>query len=84
MSACAAEVEPGNGRPVSGAAENRSHGKELIERRLAVQDMTAGESIRRFEIARSDHLLVNDETLDARRVPRQGVDDVLPQAGGCI
>ena len=84
MGARAAEVESGDGRPVSGTAENRSHGKELIERRLAVQDVTAGESIRRFEIARRDHLLMNDETLDARRVPRQGADDVLPQVVGCI
>ncbi len=68
MCARAAQVESRDRRAVLGAAEDRPHREELIERWLAVQDVAPGQPVGRLEIARRDDLLMDDEPFDTRRV----------------
>ncbi len=55
----AAQVESRDGRAVPGPTEDRAHREELIERRLAVEDVAAGQAVGRLEVERRDDLLVD-------------------------
>ena len=55
--------------------QSLKHGKKLVERQLAVKDVTPGESILVFEILRRDHVSCNDLLANLRGVLRERVDD---------
>ena len=53
MGSGAAQVQPVDRRAVLRPAEDRPHREQLIERRLAVKDVPAGQPVGRLEIARA-------------------------------
>ena len=71
MCARAAQVECRDRRAVLGTAKDRAHREQLVERRLAVQDVASGEPVGGLEIARRDDLPMDDEPFDVRCVFRQ-------------
>ena len=57
-------------RPAGGGTEE----EELFERELALEDVPLGEAEVAFDVERRQHLTVEDEVLDVRRVLRERVD----------
>ena len=51
----AAQVEPGDRQPMASEPHHRPPGEELVERRLAVVDVTAGEAVLALELAGRQH-----------------------------
>jgi hypothetical protein len=71
----AAEEESTDGRLVTGEAEERAHGEELVEGEFAVGDVAAGEAVIGFEVERSDDAAREDFRGKIGRVFGEGADD---------
>src|SRR5262249_24973502 len=77
MGPCAAEVEPRDRAPVLRAAQEGTKREQLVERRLAVEQMPAGQAVVRLQVDRRENLLAYDEPGQVGRVGGQGLDDAL-------
>src|SRR5271155_163087 len=75
MRAGAAEIKSTDRRFVARPIENGAHGEELIERELAMENLSAGETVNGFQIVRSDDLHVFDEAGKIGRVFGKCFDD---------
>src|SRR5579863_2617 len=64
----AAEVEPADRSFVASPIEDWAHREKLVQREFAVEDVSAGESVDRLEIARSDDLHRFDDLVEVRRI----------------
>src|SRR5688572_25092897 len=71
----AAEKQSVDRRAVLRPAKDRPHGEELIERRLTVIDLSAGQSIRPLEIHRREDLCGLDGCTNARGVLLERAQD---------
>ena len=56
MGAGAAQVQPLERQPVAGVAEERPPEEELVERRLGVERMAAGQAVVALEVERRQDL----------------------------
>src|SRR5687767_4961942 len=70
-----AHIEVADGRLIAGPARRRPQKEQLLERELALKDVALGEAKFTLEIERRDHLPMQDDVLDVRRVLRERVDD---------
>ena len=68
MRARAAQVQTANRRSVLAETEKRPHGEELIEGKLAVKNLPAGQSPLALEVEGRQHLPGDDERAEAGRV----------------
>src|SRR5581483_2136779 len=74
MSSRAAQVQVLNGRVVARPVEQGPHCKELVEGKLAVINMAAGETVCVLEILRSNDLVMEDHLRQVRSVLGQCLD----------
>src|ERR1035437_4129706 len=72
MRARPAEIQTPDGRRVARPAEQWARNEELVERQLAVENMSAGQPEGPLEIERGDDLPRDDRRFEARRVCRDG------------
>src|SRR5271168_2889626 len=70
MRARAAKIKSGDGRAVLRPPGNRTHEKKLLERKIAVKNISFGEAVGAFQIERSEHLPRDDGLWEVRRVLR--------------
>src|SRR5438552_15059774 len=75
MRARAAKKEATDGRFVARPIKNGTHGKELIEGKLAVENVAAGEAVRGFQILGRDDLHAFDQTGEIRRIVGKSSND---------
>src|SRR5450755_4157706 len=68
MCSRAAQVQSLDRRFVASATGHRAQNEHLIQAHLAVENIAAGESEAALEIKRRQHLLVDDQRTEARRV----------------
>src|SRR6202034_2284033 len=68
-----------DGRAVSGPVEQRTHGKELIERQVTVKNLPARQSVLFFQVQRRDDLVRQNQLRQIRRVLRQCLHHGLPK-----
>ena len=64
----AAEEEPADGGPVLRPVEQRAHREDLVEGRLAVEGVAAGEAVGLLEVDGREDLASDDRLLEARGV----------------
>src|ERR1700747_1714209 len=80
----AAEEESANGSFVTSPIEDGPHGEELVERKFTVENVAAGETVRRLEILRRDDLHAFNEAWKIRSVGGERSNDggaKFPAAG---
>src|SRR5437867_3048329 len=81
MSPRATEIEAGHGSAVASPAQEWPGHEELIQGRLAVAGMAPREAVGPFEVEGRQHLAVEDQAADPRRVllenAKDGVTDLL-------
>src|SRR2546430_16976950 len=70
-----AQIQVANRRAVSCPVEQWTHGEKLIERQLAVKNVSASESVCIFQVLRSNDLVGQDQLRQVRRVLRQSLND---------
>src|SRR2546422_8015811 len=70
MRARATYIKVADRRRIARKAEQRAHDEHLIERELAVEDVTAGQAVRALEIKRCDDLARNYRRFEAGRIAR--------------
>ena len=63
-----------NWRPIARPTQQRTHREQLVERELSVKDVTARQTVCRFQIDRRDDLPVQDQRRQVRRVGRERGD----------
>src|SRR5262245_6579032 len=68
MGANAAEIQATNGRRVLRPIEQRPRDEQLIERKLAVKDVSVGQAVGALEIQRRDRFTRDDGRLETRSV----------------
>src|ERR1700744_5310248 len=68
MRAGAAEEQSANRSLIAGPIEHGTHGKKLIEREFAVEDVAAGEAVDRLEVARRNDLHRFDDLIEVGRM----------------
>src|SRR5216683_530166 len=87
-SGCSAPARMGRGsahiKVLDGRAELRparywSQEEELLERKLALEDIAFAQAKIAFQIKRRDHLPVQDDVLDIGRVLGNGIDHVVAE-----
>src|SRR5262245_59983658 len=79
MRAAAPEVEPRDRGRVARQRGGRAHEEELIERVLAVMDVTAREPIARLDVGGAQHLAPEDPIPRAGRGAFEHLDDRIPE-----
>src|SRR5690242_9511998 len=72
----AAEIEALQRRAILRPTNQRAERKELIERLLAVMNVSAAQTVSLFEIQRRDYLLRHNSIAQSRRIPFQDIQDV--------
>src|SRR5712691_14175 len=68
MRARATHIKVADRRRIACKTEQRARDEQLIERELAVEDVTAGQAVRALEIQRCDHLARHDRRFEAGRI----------------
>src|ERR1700691_4630612 len=79
MRSVAAQIKVLNGCSIARPVEQRTHGEELIERELTVEDMAAGKAVGFFEILGGDDLVAQDDLREIRRVLRDRLHHGFPE-----
>src|SRR5947207_12089931 len=83
MRAGAAKKQAADGCFIARPIENGTHGEKLVERKLAVENVAAGETVRGFQILGRDDLHAFDQAGEIRRIVGKSSNDVraeLPPA----
>src|SRR5437764_2619300 len=71
----AAHIKVLHRRAVLRPSRDRTQEEQLLERELALEDVSFGQSELAFQVERRDHLASTDDALDVGRVFGDGVDD---------
>src|SRR2546421_10976924 len=75
MRAGAAKKQAADGCFIARPIENGTHGEKLVERKLAVENVAAGETVRGFQILGRDDLHAFDQAREIRRIVGKSSND---------
>ena len=80
MRARSAQIQAGDRRRVARMAQQRTHREQLVERQLAMEDVSPRQTVVALEVQRRDDLRGEDVRSHAWRVSFEHVEDVAKEA----